>query len=208
MNNKIIKLFEKRAQSYDKYTNAIFDAITPTVVAAIIEILGLTEEETARLEWHSLRLVDGQLVLSGIVNYKAGDEVISPDDGEIVVLDEKTALVLSKIIKLALPIQLVETATKEDIKQYIQDLEERFREQYAELYGTDPAIVDLDAEDLEGDTLEEKLHSAVNQVEKFQQAQSFDAGEDFKYNELTKEQQEALQLTIMSQDKKKGTKIN
>lgn len=199
MASKIRKMFERRAQAFDKYTKAIFDALTPTVIAAIVEVLELTPDEIERLEWHVFRLVDEHLVISGLVTYQAGDTIVA-DDGNVVELTTETAYILSKIIKIALPMYIVEDCTKDQVVEFLRNLEQEMKNEYDQLYGLDPNIQEMGPEELY-DPLLKQEEIPTNDVK-------FDEEETFKYNELTEEQQAALRLARLSQLGNKGNKIN
>lgn len=199
MASKIRKMFERRAQAFDKYTKAIFDALTPTVIAAIVEVLELTPDEIERLEWHVFRLVDEHLVISGLVTYQAGDTIVA-DDGNVVELTTETAYILSKIIKIALPMYIVEDCTKDQVVEFLRNLEQEMKNEYDQLYGLDPNIQEMGPEELYDPSLKQE-EIPTNDVK-------FDEEETFKYNELTEEQQAALRLARLSQLGNKGNKIN
>ena len=203
MSDKIRKLFERRLASYEKYTNAIQDALTPTVLGPLLEVLELTGEEIGRLHWHAFQLMGDHLYLSGIVSYESGEEILADDGEEVITLDQKTALILSKLIKIALPIEVVENASKEEMKKYLIELQEQYKEEYAELYNMDPNVVQLDLNDYEGDTIEEKLENALMDT-----SEQFVDEAQFQYDELTEEQQAALRLSRLTQAGNKGDKIN
>ena len=205
MAKKIERLFKRRQSTFDKYSQAILDAITPNMISAITEVLGFTDEELTRLEWNNVRLVDGHILVSGAIMYRAGEDIIADDGEEVITLDDTTALILNKLVRIALPIQLVETYSREEIVAHLKEMEKKYKKEYQDVYGSDPTVHQLDISDYEGDTMEEKLASAVRST---MQNPKLPEVEEFKYGELTDEQKESLRLSSLIQQTPKGSKSN
>lgn len=179
---KIQKLFDRRAETYAKYSDAIMDAITPNVVAAVIEHLHLTPDEIRLLQWTSISIIEDHLLLQGHIR---NEEDI-------------------KLLRVPIPMMMVESASKEQVLDYLMKLESEFQKQYEDIYGKELSLEDLQDLEAEGmqvidaNELLDVLDGPVNvPVESF---------EDFEYNDLTDEQRERLRLSILSQEK--GSKPN
>ena len=183
---KIRDLLYERRSSYARHSERILKTLENNVLPAILEMLDLTSNEIDKLEWNNVKLEEDHIVLSGIIRYKEGD-VISDGD-TTVTLDIAMALLLDKMIRVGVPLELAETGSKKEIYDHLFESQRQLREEYEAVYGHEPP------------TMEEALEQALNQQI------GMDFGPDFNYNDLTEEQKEALFISMSGSDI--GDKLN
>lgn len=171
---KLHKLFERRAETYAKYSDAIMDAITPSVVAAVIEHLELTPTDIRMLQWTMIGLIDDHLVLQGHIR--------SPED--------------IKLLRIPVPMSIVDKASKQEVLKYLTKLEDTLKDDYDEVYG--PGLTQ-ELEIIGDDQFDPAALFGGGPID----APVVDPSDDFSYNDLTEEQQKALELTMLSQGKGK-----
>jgi hypothetical protein len=153
-------------------------------------MLDLSDNEMEKLEWKQVEINKSQLVVNGVIRYKEGD-VIS--DGDMTVtLDAAMALLLDKIIRVSVPLNLAENGSKTDILEHLQESQRQLREDYERAYGQVP------------ESLEEAMEAALDGFPR--EHNPMDFGPDFNYNDLTEEQREALFISMAGSGS--GEKIN
>ena len=188
---KLQDLFTEREIAYSKYGDLILQQLETNVIPAILEILQLTEQELPRLMWRGARIVEDHVLLFADITYKAGD--VLKDKISTVTLTDEMALMLSKTIKVAIPLNLAETATTEQITGYLKESEKKLREEYKAAYGGND---------------EEALNEALKEATRSQLGWDIDPDllnevletvTDFEIEALSDEQQEALMLTHLGQ---------
>jgi hypothetical protein len=113
---KLKDLIEERTRTYAEYNNKILELIEDNVIPAVLDMLDLSDNEMEKLEWKQVEINKSQLVVNGVIRYKEGD-VIS--DGDMTVtLDAAMALLLDKIIRVSVPLNLAENGSKTDILEH------------------------------------------------------------------------------------------
>lgn len=173
--SRLSDLLEERFIVYTKYSEQILAEISKNVIPAILEMMDLSEQELDKLTWVSVQLREEHILLAGEIKYTSGD-VISDSD-VTVQLDGPLAMMLDKLIHVAIPVKLAEDGSYEDILNHLKEAEKRIREEFKAAYGHDPA------------NYQEALRNAgPNRL-------GIDFGPDFDYNDLTEEQQEAFFLS-------------
>jgi hypothetical protein len=175
--SKIRNLIQERSDIYSKYGNEILELISGNVIAAILEMLKLSDQELTKLQWTNVHVQNEHIIVAGVVKYKEGD--IVADGKTKVTLDAALAAMLDKIISVAVPLELAEKGTKDDVVAHFKATAERLKKEYQAAFGY------------------ESEHSF----------NSMDIGPDFNYNELTEEQRKSLLLVTASQSDK-GDKLN
>lgn len=181
MSSKLQDLIAERDSAYARYSDEIMEEISKTVLPAVLEVLGFSDQELEKLVWNNIHVFDEHLVLTGMVMYKEGDIV---GDGKVqVTLDPAMVQMLNKVVRVAIPLQIAITGTKTEIADHLREAQKRLRAEYEATYPTDePHGQNLDSVDL--------LHG-------------MDFGPDFNYNQLTEEQQKSLMLHMTTQSKRK-----
>ena len=182
--SKLTDLFDQRARAYASYSDRILKQLESNVLPAIVEVLDLTANELEKLEWKNVQLQEEHLILSGVIGYKEGDVI---KDGELkITLDTQLAMLLDKIIRVAVPLSLAESGTKQEVTDHLREAQRQLHEEYEAIYGHEPP------------TMEEAMEGALrNQL-------GMDFGPDFDYNDLSEEQKQALHTTMIG----KGDKLN
>lgn len=198
---RIKELFDNRTKTYNELSNQIIEALSPHVLSAAVEVLELTSDETNRLEWYHLQLVQGYVVLVGSVVYREGEIVTK--DGESIVLTEELAYLMGKYIRLSVPLELAEKGTKEEIIESLRSTSEELRRSYQSSY--DGADADYSDDDMF------HMTDVVTGVE-FTTDDEFEINDysgtavlhdDFDYSGLTDEQIESLELSQITQKRGK-----
>lgn len=185
---KLRDLIEERTRTFAEYNSKILEAIQDNVLPAVLDMLELSDNEQDKLEWSHIQLLKDQLVINGVIKYKEGD-VIS--DGDMTVtLDASMALLLDKLVRVSVPIDLAETGSATDIVEHLKDSQRQLRKDYERAYGHEP------------ESIEEAMEAAFREYPtEFTPLKdhAFDFGPDFDYNGLTEEQKEALYTTMIGQ---------
>lgn len=115
------KLFEQREAAYDKDTMAIFDIMKPTIVAGVCQFFKVQEEQ---IHWIDVRYGPHPssgvniIVMSGVVEYKAGDEVFDDNQNQFI----KVAEPVSSVIRIAIPEETAQIATADVIHEYLNQV--------------------------------------------------------------------------------------
>lgn len=190
---KLQDLFTEREIAYSKYGDLILQHLETNVIPAILEILQPTEQELSRLIWRGARIIEDHVLLFADITYRAGD--VLKDKETSVTLTMEMALMLSKALKVAIPLDLAETATTEQISDFLKESEKKLRKEYEAAYGHDQeALTEALKEatrsqlgwDINPDLIDEVLETV----------------QDFEIESLSDEQQEALMLTHLGQHNK------
>lgn len=191
---KLQDLFTEREIAYSKYGDLILQQLETNVIPAILEILQLTEQELPRLVWRGARVIEKHVLLFADITYQPGD--VLKDETTSVTLTMQMAVLLSKAIKVAMPLDLAETATTEQIINYLKESEKKIRAEYEAAYGSEnqEALTEALKEatrsqlgwDIDPDLLDKVLETA----------------QEFEIGSLSDEQQEALMLTHLGQHSK------
>lgn len=166
---KLTTLFTRREDSYKKGTEAIFNKMYPTVLAAIKEFVGPDLAE--RLEWHDAVQVEDVITIIAFVAAKVGEELII-GMGEKILVTEQNKDLMSSIIRIGVPVDLADKASKEEVMKFLREEEARRVEAvlggHGEVdpedllnYAADPTEFDMDS--LDKDQLEQLLmHESGN----------------------------------------------
>ncbi len=196
--SKLQDLFSERAIAYAKYSDEILQVLSVNVVPAVLEMLDLSDSELERLTWHSVRVVEDHVLLVGAIAYTEGD--IIKDDETTVTLTGELAMIMSKLVRVAIPMHLADGATQNVIVDHLKESERQLKKEYEEAYGHDPEMLDAALENVVTGELGWSGMDADFITDVIQSAS------DFKIEDLTEEQQQALMMTHLAQNK--GNKPN
>ena len=184
---KLKDLFEERTRMFVGYSDRILKQAENNVIPAVLEMLDLNDNELEKLEWTNVQMNDDHLVLNGVIAYKEGDVIT---DGDMTVtLDAAMALLLDKIIRVGIPMELAENGSKVDVLDHLMESQRQLKDEYEAVYGHEPP------------TMEEAMEQALRE----ELGMNFDFGPDFDYNDLSEEQKEALHTTMLGDT---GEKLN
>ena len=141
--------------------------------------------------WRGARIIEDHVLLFADITYQPGE--ILKDETASVTLTAEMALMLCKSIKVAIPLNLAETATTEQITNYLKESEKKLREEYETVYGKD-----------DQEALNEKLKEATRSqlgwdIDPDLLNEVLETVQDFEIDSLSDEQQEALMLTHLGQ---------
>lgn len=147
--SRLKDLFTERKSIYSQYSNEILAEIADNVLPAVLEIMELSDEDLKLLEWREIHQAvledDNYLVVGGIIYY----ETLSDEEG----------LDLGKLVSVAIPLELAETGTKEEIVDHIKESQERLRREYESIYG-EQQVLDI-GRDFDYSDLSEKQREAL-----------------------------------------------
>ena len=199
--NKLQDLFDARFASYSEHSDKILQSLESNVIPAILEVLNLSNLEESNLIWRDVRVIENHIMIIGAIEYSPGD--IIKDNETTVKISKEQAKLMSKLVKIAVPLILAETASQAQIKKHLIDSQKQLREEYEAVYGHDQtalneAMVDATNGQLGWDESADPERNLVHLV---------DAVSDFDIEELSEKQLESLVLTHMSKHKG-GGKLN
>jgi len=197
--NNLQDLFDARFASYSEHSNKILLRLESNVIPAILEVLELSSVEESKLLWKDVRVVENHVVIIGAIEYSPGD--IIKDDVTSVTLSKEQAMLMSKLVKIAVPLTLAENASSAQITKHLVDSQSKLRDEYEAAYGHDQnaltaAMTDATHQQLGWDeTVEPDLATLVDSVS------------EFDIEKLSEKQLEALVLTHLGEHKS-GGKLN
>ncbi len=195
--SKLKELFDEREIAYAKYSDEILQVLSKNVIPAVMEMLQLSNQEEEKLNWHNIRIVEDHVLLIGAIAYSEGD--IITDDETTVALTGELAMLMSKLIRVAVPYDLADTASKEDIVEHLKESERQLKEEYKSIYGENPEIFEAAMENaLTGELGWDTGSNYFRNI--------LETANDFKIEDLTEEQQKALMMTHLANNK--GNKPN
>lgn len=187
-------LIDARFASYSEHSDKILRTLQANVLPAILDILELSDNEESKLIWRDVRIINNHILVTGQIEYAIGD--IIKDNDTTVTLTEQTASLMSKFIKVAIPLPLAETATTEEIKQHLTETQRQLREEYEAAYGHDKAA------------FEEAMRGATNEQLGWSELTPeildsvLETVTEFEIEDLTETQLKSLMLTHLSQHKR------
>lgn len=120
--SKIKQLIEKRDATYTQMSKSIIEKELSHLVTALSSVFSEENPSASeKIEWDDVDIVNNQLlILHGSINVFPG-EIVVLDGGEEVVVNEEIAQYLTRVIKISLPLTLVETGDKADIEQFVRN---------------------------------------------------------------------------------------
>ena len=114
----LFELIKRRKEEYDKHTKSILEEVD-FVIEALLDVI---EDEISQfIEWKSVDTYENEyLLVQGIIKFPIGYKVHAM--GEDIEVDTEIAQkMLQKIINIVIPMELVETRDKEQIKKYLME---------------------------------------------------------------------------------------
>lgn len=115
----LIELFNQRELLYSRITEKIAQHIGGTTLAALYEFFGVSYEA---INWIEFQLIDTVVLITGIVTYKAGDEV--PDLVEHIAPiqrpDDRKIAEIQRMMRIGVPVDRV-FDTKEQILAFLKE---------------------------------------------------------------------------------------
>ena len=106
--SRLRDLLEERFTVFTKYSDEILAEISGNVIPAVLEMMDLTDQEHSKLTWTNVQLREEHILLTGEIKYSEGDVIA--DDDVTVQLDGSLAMMLDKLIRVAIPASLAEEA--------------------------------------------------------------------------------------------------
>lgn len=180
---KLQDLFNERQKTFSQISEKILSRLKTNVIPAISELLELSERELNRLEWNGVTIADDHVLLTGVIIYAPGD-VVSDENTKVQLTEEMVGL-MNKLIKVAIPLEIAENASKEDVVKHMVKAENELRDEYSRAYGKNALG---HSEHFGWEEIDEEI---INEV--------IETVTDFKLSNLTEEQKEALMLTHLGQ---------
>lgn len=120
---KIDTLIRRREETFNKNTDTILESMAEVIDGAV-SFLHLTEEiAQGQLEWQGVQMNEDIVLLTGIIKYPPGAQ-FATSEGEIMIVSEQTADYFTRIIRMGLPIDLVNKRSKEETMAFLSDLKE------------------------------------------------------------------------------------
>ena len=118
----IIDYIKQRNDQFTEVTKQILELMAPTVLAATVEAMELQDQsERGRLTWTDVMLYDDgepMVIVAGLVKYEIGDTVALDSDATATITADNQ-FYFQKIIRVALPNELIVSGTKEDIYDFL-----------------------------------------------------------------------------------------
>ncbi len=115
------KIFEARDMAFEKQTHEIFDIIYTTLVC-VTTFLGDIDPIFAagNILWEDVNLVDGGIVIIGMVDYTEGTEI--EVDKNTVMVTEDNIEYFRRIVHMSLPIDLVYKDDESVIMEFLYNM--------------------------------------------------------------------------------------
>lgn len=157
--NPIQKLFEVRANTFNRGTKKIFKAIAGALEAINERMdIAATNKIGGELEWDDITLVHddtrGVLILIGVIVYKPGSE-LTLDNGDKIKVTEDTAPYFRRLVRAGIPLEIAHK-TKKQVLTFLKKKDDEEKKQ-----SEDP-VVDKEA-DFDLSTLTEEQRKLLKQ---------------------------------------------
>jgi len=115
------KIFEARDIAFEKQTHEIFDIINTTLVCINTFLNDIDPIFAAgHILWEDVNLVDGGIVIIGMVDYTIGTEM--EIDNNTVVITEDNLEYFRRIVHMTLPLDLVYEDDEEVILEFLYSM--------------------------------------------------------------------------------------
>ena len=145
-------LFQQRSQEFDKRTEKILKHMSP-IIEGVVHYLSLTEElSQGDLTWQTVVLQDDIVMLVGIIQYPPGAQ-FTTSGGEIMTVSEHTKEYFTRILRMGLPIDLVNRGSKKDTINFLSNLN---NEQISKHDMIPPELIEVNGFDLDKLTNEQR----------------------------------------------------
>jgi hypothetical protein len=114
------RLFLVREQTFQRATEDILKALG-AVINGVAAFLHLKEElAQGKLTWQNVQMQDDVVLLIGIIEYPPGAKFIT-SQGEQMVVSKENKDYFKRILRIGLPISLVENGTAEDVVRFMSN---------------------------------------------------------------------------------------
>lgn len=155
------EIFAERDELYYDYTKALFEVLNDTALTATYEVMNLNPDNVM---WQDVQLFDDVVLLVAFVTYKPNDVIVA-ENGEKITLDETTAELYQRIIRIGLPVKLAATGTKEEIMKFLRESNKQTQDKEISL-GDTPDTIDGFSKD----------NLTEEQIKQLQLLQTYNAG--------------------------------
>jgi hypothetical protein len=166
--SKLLKRLEQREDVYKKDSINIIREELPHLLEALHTVFAREQNPAAdRVVWDVVEVLNDKiLMIQGYLDIKPG-ELIEFEGEESVTVTEEMSEVLTRLIKISLPIALIEQGTVDDIVQFIENQTERVNSTTPDVEHHVRQVVDpLDGFDIENLTDEQLEALIVNSKHK------------------------------------------
>jgi hypothetical protein len=121
--SNIKELFEERSRHYYKTTDLILQSM-PHVLEGVI--LALEEDTSSNVVWEDAQLSpeDDVIVLIGFIQLIPGEDLVL-DTGKTISITEENAEAFRRILRVGIPLDLVENGSVEEITEYFIQRKEK-----------------------------------------------------------------------------------
>lgn len=118
---KLEKIFEARDMAFEKQTHEIFDIIHTTLVCVTTFLSDIDPVfEAGTIMWEDVNLVDGGIVIIGMVDYTEGTEM--EVDNNTVIVTKDNIEYFRRIIHMSLPLDLVYEDNEDVIMEFLYNM--------------------------------------------------------------------------------------
>lgn len=153
-------IIEKREEVYDEFTAAILGELHHVTDAASSL---LPTDLQPRLVWKTVTLVDETLMVAGMLEFPIGEKIVAEDDMEIEVTADMQPM-LNRVIRVGVPMDMVENATSQQIVDYLKRLEEEASHQVLineSLNTSNETVADMAGEFRSAGLTKEQINSMI-----------------------------------------------
>lgn len=160
--NKIERLFKQRDKTYQTHTDRILKSLS-AVIDGVVQFLHLTKElAQGQLTWQNIQMQKDVVMLIGIIEYPPG-ATFATSQGDQMVVSKENKDYFTRILRLGLPVDLVEKGNAEDVLKFLSSAEAEEKTEVVELPENLAGIQDFDLDDL---TDEQKITLLVRADDK------------------------------------------
>jgi len=142
-------LFLVREQTFQRATEDILKALR-NVIDGVVAFLHLKEElAQGKLTWQNVQMQSEVVMLIGIIEYPPGAK-FTTSQGEEMVVSKENKDYFKRILRIGLPLKLVETGTAEDVVRFMSNADKDAEEitEVVELPAAVAGIAEFNLDDL------------------------------------------------------------
>jgi len=161
--------FHQRDRTFSKHTKAILDALVDVTNGASEFIKSLPDSfyKHGTVVWEDVSLVKDYIMLVGVLRYENGTTFMFKN--EMIEITEANKEYWQRVMRVGVPLDIIESGTKEDIIQFLQSVYD------AELNEVNELIKEI----------EEEFYSSDDESKE---------EEEFDLDQLSEEQRKQLQM--------------
>ena len=116
----LLHIFKQRDDHYTKMTDLILEVLNDPIIEGTKEFLQSQESQlNGILEWDEITLIDGLIILIGVMTYSPGT-TITLGDGKVVVVSEQNVDYFNRVIRVGIPLQIALEGNKADVISFLQ----------------------------------------------------------------------------------------